>query len=60
MLKEIIEILKKPELSFEYVIMICNMVCIGSLVILVGYIVVFFVLKMFPVVPVFWNLIFGT
>lgn len=60
MLKEIFEILKKPETPFDYVILVCIFVSICSLVILGTYTVVLFVCKMFPVVRDFFNLIFGT
>jgi len=60
MLKEILEILKKPQTPFDYVILVCIFVSICSLVILGAYTVILFVYKMFPVVSDFFNLIFGT
>ena len=60
MLKEILETLKNPETPFEYVMLVCTVVSICSLVILGTYTVILFVYKMFPVVRDFFNLIFGT
>ena len=60
MLKEIFETLKNPETPFEWVVAVCILFSILSLVILGTYTVILFVCKMFPVVSDFWDLIFGT